>query len=165
MYESEDGNGHVQTRLFYYRYAYITHLQSVHSVSDDMVDQQIREQRIGWNCQSRFWCGFCGKIVLLQKKGREGANEWFDHIEGHFGGGEQIANYIEMDGSGVKGKNGGGESDGCHTSIASFVADADEWDGDFNSTPLQSGLVVSECGAAQFLPAQSFRFSSSNMND
>jgi hypothetical protein len=70
-----------------------------------------------------------------------------------------------MNGSGVKGKNGGGESDGCHTSIASSVddaevlpfqdgraryndgipkiemareesvADADEWDGDF-TTPL-----------------------------
>jgi Gti1/Pac2 family len=165
MYESEDGNGQVQTRLFYYRRAYITHLQSVHSVDDDTVDQQVREQRIGRNCRSRFWCGFCGEILPLQKKGLEGANERFDHIEGHFAGGEQIASYIEMDGSGVKGKNGGGESDGCHTSIASSVddaevlpsqdgrarcndgipkiemareesvADADEWDGGF-TTPL-----------------------------
>jgi hypothetical protein len=152
--------------LFYYRCAYITHLQSVHSVGDDMVNQHIREQRIGRNCQSRYWCGFCGKIVPLQKKGLEGANERFDHIGGHFGGGEQIANYIEMDGSGVKGKNGGTESDECHTFIASSVydvdvlpfqdggprcndgihkigmtreesvADADEWDGAFDSTPL-----------------------------
>jgi Gti1/Pac2 family len=156
MYESEDGNRQVQIRLFCYRCAYITHLQSVHSVDDDIVNQQIREQRIGRNCQSRYWCGFCGKIVPLQKKGLEGANERFDHIGGHFGGGEQIANYIEMDGSGVKGKNERGESDECHISIASSedghvatmestrqgmtreesVADADEWDGDFDSTPL-----------------------------
>jgi hypothetical protein len=68
----------------------------VHSVDDDMVNQQIREQRIGRNCQSPYWCGFCGKIV---KKELEGANERFDHIGGHFGDGEQTANYIEMDGS------------------------------------------------------------------
>jgi hypothetical protein len=105
--------------------------------------------------------------VPLQKKGLEGANERFDHIEAHFRGGEQIANYIEMDGSGVKGKGPrGGEPDGCHTSIASAVcdtdvlpfqnggacrndeirktgmtreesdADADDWDSDFNPTPL-----------------------------
>jgi hypothetical protein len=125
MYESEDGNGQVQTRLFYYRCAYITHLQSMHSVDDDIVDQQVREQRIDRSCRSRFWCGFCGEILPLQKKGLEGANERFDHIEGHFAGGEQITSYIEMDGSGVKGKNRGGESDGCHTSIASSVDDAE----------------------------------------
>ena len=60
----------------------------------------------------------------MQKKGLEGVNERFDHIEGHFHGGEQIATYIEMDGSGLKGKNDEGESDGCHTSIASSVDEA-----------------------------------------
>ncbi|ERF69374.1 hypothetical protein EPUS_08646 [Endocarpon pusillum Z07020] len=40
--------------------------------------EEICEQRIGRDYQSRFWCGFCGEIVVLQKKGLEGANEKFD---------------------------------------------------------------------------------------
>jgi hypothetical protein len=63
--------------------------------------------------------------LSLQKKGLEGVIKRFDHIEGHFAGGEQIASYIEMDGSGLKGKNRGGESNGCHTSIASSADDAE----------------------------------------
>jgi hypothetical protein len=171
MHENEVDNGQGQTRIFHNRCAYIKHLRSEHSADDDQVDQQIREQRIGRDCQSRFWCGFCGEIVPLQKKGVEGANERFDYIEGHFRGGKQIANYIEMDGSGVKGKDPrGGESDECHASIASSVcdtnvlsfqdggarrndgihkiemtreesvADADDWDDDFNPTPLLERL-------------------------
>lgn len=71
----------------------------------------------------------------------EGANERFDHLEGHFRGGEQIANYIEMDGSGVKGEKEGGESDTAtihnpprcsDPSIASLVDDAE-------SLPFQDG--------------------------
>jgi hypothetical protein len=61
----------------------------------------------------------------LQKTGLEGANERFDHIEGHFADKEQITSYIKIDNSGVKGKNGGGKSDGYHTSITSSVDDAE----------------------------------------
>ena len=166
MYENEDGDGHVPTRSSYDRCAYTTHLQSVHSVDNDTVDQQTEEQKIGRNCPSRFWCGFCGEIVPFQKKRLEGGNERFDHVEEHSCGGGQITNYIEMDGGGLKGKDGEGELDGCHTSIASSVDDAevlsfqdggarcndgiheigmtreessagaDEGDDDFDSTPL-----------------------------
>ena len=95
--KDKDGNGPVKTRLFYYRCAYITHLQSVHSADDGTVDRQCREQRIGRNNQSQFWCGFCGEIVQLQNKGLKGAEERFSHIERHFLSGERIANYIEME--------------------------------------------------------------------
>jgi hypothetical protein len=43
--------------------------------------------------------------VPLQKEGLGGVNERIDHVEGHFRRGEQIANYIEMDDSGVKEKD------------------------------------------------------------
>jgi hypothetical protein len=63
------------------------------------------------------------KDCAVAEEGLEGANERFDHIGGHFGGGEQIANYIEMDGSGVKGKNGGGELDECHVEGIATILD------------------------------------------
>ena len=55
--------------------------------------EQIREQRIGQDCRSRFWCVFCEEIVPLQKKGLEGANERFDHIEEHFRNEENCKSY------------------------------------------------------------------------
>jgi hypothetical protein len=60
----------------------------------------------------------------LQKTGLKDANERFDHIKGHFADKEQITSYIKIDNSGVKGKNGGGESDEYHISITSSIDDA-----------------------------------------
>jgi hypothetical protein len=155
--ESEDASRQDQTQLFYNSDAFIMHLRSIHSVDDDTISLLKREQRIGRNCQSRFWCGFCGEIVVLQTKGLEGANERFDHIDRHFHRGEAIEAWSEMDGSGVKGEERSGdenESKGYHTSTASpevqpratscvlhvqdekGVVGADDWDSDFSLTPI-----------------------------
>ena len=68
LYESEEGSGQVQTRLFYSCCTYITHLRSVHSVDGDTVNQQICELRIGRNCQNCYWWGLWGKIGPLPKQ-------------------------------------------------------------------------------------------------
>ena len=110
--KDKDGNGQMQTRLFYTRYLYVKHLQSVHSADYNTVKQQTHNQRNGRNNRSQFWCGFCGEIVQLRMKGLEGAEERFDHIERHFVHGERIANYMEMDGD-VKGNGNTMEPEGA----------------------------------------------------
>jgi hypothetical protein len=100
---------------------FTAYLRSVHSANDDTISLLKGGQRIGRGCQSRFWCGFCGKIVVLQKKGLEGANKRFDYIDWHFRCGKGIEAWSEMDGSGVKGKErryGESESKGYYTSTA-----------------------------------------------
>jgi hypothetical protein len=42
--------------------------------------------RIGLNCQARFWCGFCIKLIDLKNKGLDARAERFDHIDDHFMG-------------------------------------------------------------------------------
>ncbi|RAL58562.1 hypothetical protein DID88_003338 [Monilinia fructigena] len=46
--------------------------------------------RIGRNCQARFWCGFCKKLIDLKKKGHDAWAERFDHIDDHFMGRREL---------------------------------------------------------------------------
>lgn len=95
------------SQLFYKRKLYEDHLRHVHSSSPEMILDLVWKQRIGRNCQSRFWCGFCEKIVVLEKKGLEGANERFNHIDDHFKKNRQINEWVEMEGSMAKGDQQG----------------------------------------------------------
>ena len=91
-------------QLFYRRNLYVAHLQGVHSASSDTVREHVHKQRLGRNCQTTFWCGFCGKIIALLKKGLDGADERFNHIDEHFKKGLDISKWVDMDGSVVKGQ-------------------------------------------------------------
>jgi hypothetical protein len=93
-------------QIFYRRNLFVTHMQK-HSISPDTIKEHLRKQRIGRNCQTRFWCGFCGKILALQKKGLEGADERFNHIDTHFKEGCDISTWVDMDGSVEKGQQQG----------------------------------------------------------
>jgi hypothetical protein len=68
----------------------------------DAVKSKLENCRIGRNCQARFWCGFCNKLIDLKKKGLEAWTERFDHIDDHFMGRNcpirRIQDWIPMDG-------------------------------------------------------------------
>ncbi len=98
-------------QLFYKRDFYTTHLQTVHSASSGTIRDHLRMQRIGRNCQSSFWCGFCEKIIVLQKKGLEGADERFNHIDEHFKKKRDPWSWVDMDGNMVKGQQQGVDRD------------------------------------------------------
>jgi len=38
------------------------------------------------HCDTRFWCGFCGKVVPLKAKGPLAWNERYNHIDDHLFG-------------------------------------------------------------------------------
>lgn len=91
------------SHLFYKRDLYKDHLRKVHAASADTVEDHLDKQRIGRGCQTQFWCGFCEKIIVLEKRAREGADERFNHIDEHFKN-QDVSTWVNMDGSGPKGQ-------------------------------------------------------------
>ncbi|KAF7503430.1 hypothetical protein GJ744_003760 [Endocarpon pusillum] len=102
-------NGHASTssfpaQLFYRRNIFMAHMQKVHQLSSEATREHAHKQRIGRGCQTRFWCGFCKRIVELQKKGLEGADERFNHIDKHFKQKCDISDWVVVEGSEAKGQ-------------------------------------------------------------
>lgn len=63
------------------------HLSKDHGIGDSaVVDLKLDSCRIGRNCESRFWCGFCKEIVEIQEGGLKAWTERFNHIDDHFSG-------------------------------------------------------------------------------
>jgi sal-like protein len=63
------------------------HLQKEHKIGDaSRLDEKIENSRIGRNCETRFWCGFCQKIIEITQKGLSAWTERFNHIDDHFSG-------------------------------------------------------------------------------
>ena len=79
-------------------------MQKVHQLPLETARDHAHKQRIGRNCQTRFWCGFCKRIVELQKKGLEGADERFNHIDQHFKQKWDISDWVVVEGSEAKGQ-------------------------------------------------------------
>jgi hypothetical protein len=81
-------------------------------LESDAVKAKIDSCRIGRNCQSRFWCGFCNKLIDLRKRGVDAWTERFDHIDDHFMGRhsllkQSIKDWVPMDSNMSKGEVGG----------------------------------------------------------
>ncbi|KAF2088130.1 hypothetical protein K490DRAFT_64804 [Saccharata proteae CBS 121410] len=71
--------------LFYHKDVFNAHLKGApHNLGPDERAHEVKIRRIGRNSQSRFWCGFCQKILPLEKKGVDAWDERFDHIDEHF---------------------------------------------------------------------------------
>jgi hypothetical protein len=91
-------------KVCYRRQAFSEHLKKEHQLTDQpTIDRRLENCRIGRNCQARFWCGFCIKLVELKTNGLAAWTERFDHIDGHFMGKDQfkkqgIQDWIPMDG-------------------------------------------------------------------
>ena len=76
-----------------------------HQIKDkEELRREARERRIGRNCQSQVWCGFCQKIISLDHRGLEAWDERFNHIDVHFMKERRIiADYVPVDGDRPKG--------------------------------------------------------------
>jgi len=86
-------------RVFYRREQFQAHLEIEHKQSNaEYVSEQCRLQRVGRNGQKAFWCGFCQKIVPLQRRGLDAWDERFTHIDvEHFKKGETVDNWFPID--------------------------------------------------------------------
>ncbi|KAI9649449.1 hypothetical protein NHQ30_002025 [Ciborinia camelliae] len=85
--DKEKPEGGACAKVSYRRQTFQDHLRKDHGMIDqDAVKINIEACRIGRNCQARFWCGFCNKLVDLKKKGLDAWTERFDHIDDHFMG-------------------------------------------------------------------------------
>ena len=86
-------------KVFYRRELFQAHLKECHDIkNEDRIREQSKRQRIGRNGQSGFWCGFCKKIVKLEKKDLEAWDERFNHIDNfHFKKGERIDTWYPLD--------------------------------------------------------------------
>ncbi|CAO2656646.1 Nn.00g054490.m01.CDS01 [Neocucurbitaria sp. VM-36] len=61
------------------------HLATQHNMSNlDQLKESLKMCKIGKNCQGSFWCGFCGRVMILKQKGNAAWSERFDHIAHHF---------------------------------------------------------------------------------
>jgi hypothetical protein len=73
--------------VHYRRQTFKDHLKTIHHIKDnDTVNEKAESCRTGKTCQSEFWCGFCVKLVELEKTGLDAWDERFDHIDDHFMG-------------------------------------------------------------------------------
>lgn len=72
---------------FLRRESFKNHLQHNHTMTDSkQIDEKLENCRIGRHCESRFWCGFCEKLIEI---GPEKVNAWTlrcNHIDDHFCG-------------------------------------------------------------------------------
>lgn len=86
-------------RIFYRREPFQNHLKEHHGIKDEEhIKAQSKRGRIGRNCQSGFWCGFCKKIVPLKTKGLDAWDERFNHIDdSHFKKDERIDQWYPLD--------------------------------------------------------------------
>lgn len=57
-----------------------------HGVHGRDLDTKLDKCRVGRNCEGRFWCGFCERIVEIPRKGLGAWKERFNHIDDHIHG-------------------------------------------------------------------------------
>ena len=110
--DAEKVGGGACVKACYRRHSFQEHLKKDHDISDpEVLKTKVDACRIGRNCQVRFWCGFCNKLVDLINKGLEAWTERFDHIDDHFMGRhglpkQSIRDWIPMDSDKPKGDAG-----------------------------------------------------------
>lgn len=77
-------------RIFYREETYTHHLGQHHRVPKTKVKAAAQASRLDLAAQTQFWCGFCGRHVLLRNSGAAALDERFNHIDvEHFKKGER----------------------------------------------------------------------------
>ncbi|KAL7268736.1 hypothetical protein RUND412_008627, partial [Rhizina undulata] len=93
---------------------HVNHLKNTHGITVKAEIAKLTDKcHIGRNIRNGYWCGFCGDekkrgiIIQLQKKGFEGWDERYDHLEKHFSAGLRMHSYKHADDndSGDEGEN------------------------------------------------------------
>lgn len=115
-----NSEGGACAQVFYGRLEFQDHLKQEHGVAPDAetTKDRLKSCRFSPNCSFLFWCGFCTKLIDLEKKGLEAWTERFDHIDDHFMGRQgfpkqSIQDWIPVDGEKGKGRSWvGTEEDG-----------------------------------------------------
>ncbi|EZF12483.1 hypothetical protein H112_06600 [Trichophyton rubrum D6] len=92
-------------KMFERRSSYEFHLK-VHGIdNEDEILQRLNGNRIGGDCQFRFWCGFCNALVPVFTEGFAALIERFDHIYNeHFEKGQDISSWVLPDSHLTKGE-------------------------------------------------------------
>jgi hypothetical protein len=73
-------------KVCYRQETFHEHLKNAHGLDDDAITVKTKLCRIGRNAQTRFWCGFCLKLIDLTKRGVDAWTERFSHIDDHLMG-------------------------------------------------------------------------------
>ncbi|KAF7556234.1 hypothetical protein G7046_g6354 [Stylonectria norvegica] len=74
-------------KVFYRRASFKTHLQKEHKMEDaKQIEEKLDRRCFGRHCDTRFWCGFCRKVIDIPDDGSNGWTTRCDHIDAHFCG-------------------------------------------------------------------------------
>ncbi|GME48962.1 c2h2 type zinc finger domain protein [Neofusicoccum parvum] len=91
--------------IFYESKVFEKHLRDSHRIADQKhIDTELRTRRIGRNGQSRFWCGFCQRIIELKTRFVEAWEERFNHIDEHFKLKRPITEWLDIEANKPKGE-------------------------------------------------------------
>ncbi|KAL1635534.1 hypothetical protein SLS56_001585 [Neofusicoccum ribis] len=91
--------------IFYESKVFEKHLRDSHRIADQVhIDTELRTRRIGRNGQSRFWCGFCQRIIELKTRFVEAWEERFNHIDEHFKLKRPITEWLDIEANKPKGE-------------------------------------------------------------
>lgn len=64
-----------------------SHISKDHGITDSSeIDRRLDHCRVGYDCDSRFWCGFCKTIIETSGRGLKAGTERFNHIDDHYSG-------------------------------------------------------------------------------
>ena len=70
-------------KVCYRKETFLEHLKSAHELDNDALIVKTELCRIGRNAQTRFWCGFCIKLINLTERGVNAWTERHSHIDVH----------------------------------------------------------------------------------
>jgi hypothetical protein len=113
-------------KLSHRRENFKEHLSKAHSLQGEQLEVKLEHCRVGRNCEARFWCGFCERIIEIERKGLGAFTERFNHIDDHFSGREGLPRKEIDDWKGV---------DPDAPPMEALSSDSE--DGDYTATPSQ----------------------------
>ncbi|KAL2824518.1 hypothetical protein BDW59DRAFT_162405 [Aspergillus cavernicola] len=126
--------GTLCARMFNSQESYTQHLKKHHQVTNDEIETSICKNRLGWNGEPQFWCGFCRDIIHLRGDGHAAWNQRFNHIDiEHFKKGERIDDWLLPSGHVTKGRE---RKDAQAMELEHDDDDDDDDDDDGESEPI-----------------------------